>query len=133
MTLNDLNAQLAGELHTGDLMRRIYSTDASAYQELPLAVAVPANEADLSHLIAYANAQGVGLIPRTAGTSLAGQVVVSWIARSGLRPAPAVEGRRQVVTSDMLSVAVLSAAGAAAFSPSSAMALKKRAPFDLMG
>ena len=79
MTLNDLNAQLAGELHTGDLMRRIYSTDASAYQELPLAVAVPANEADLSHLIAYANAQGVGLIPRTAGTSLAGQVVGSGI------------------------------------------------------
>ena len=79
MTLNDLNAQLAGELHSGDLMRRIYSTDASAYQELPLAVAVPANEADLSHLIAYANAQGVGLIPRTAGTSLAGQVVGSGI------------------------------------------------------
>ena len=79
MTLTDLNAQLAGELHSGDLMRRIYATDASAYQEMPLAVAFPANEADLSQLIAYANAQGIGLIPRTAGTSLAGQVVGSGI------------------------------------------------------
>jgi FAD/FMN-containing dehydrogenase/Fe-S oxidoreductase len=79
VTLHELNAQLTGELHSDDLMRRIYATDASAYQQLPLAVAFPADEADLERLIAYANAEGVGLIPRTAGTSLAGQVVGSGI------------------------------------------------------
>lgn len=57
------------------MMRRIYSTDASAYQEMPLAVAIPKGEADLVALIHFAGENGVGLIPRTAGTSLAGQVV----------------------------------------------------------
>lgn len=54
---------------------RAYSTDASVYQERPLAVAVPMNGEDLKTLIAFASAHGVTLIPRTAGTSLAGQVV----------------------------------------------------------
>lgn len=54
---------------------RAYSTDASVYQERPLAVAVPTDKADLKTLIAFAATYGVTLIPRTAGTSLAGQVV----------------------------------------------------------
>ncbi len=70
---------LRGELHTGDLMRRIYATDASAYQEMPMAVAIPQSEADLFVLINFAAEHRVGLIPRTAGTSLAGQVVGSGI------------------------------------------------------
>ncbi|QDT13827.1 FAD-binding and (Fe-S)-binding domain-containing protein [Stieleria marina] len=74
-----LSSDLDGELHSGELMRQIYSTDASAYQELPLAVAIPKNESDLRKLIRFANEQHVGLIPRTAGTSLAGQVVGSGI------------------------------------------------------
>ena len=82
-TLTDALVRLAsdldGEFHSGDLMRRIYSTDASAYQELPLAVAIPENESDLVKLIAFADEHHLGLIPRTAGTSLAGQVVGSGI------------------------------------------------------
>lgn len=54
---------------------RAYSTDASVYQERPLAVAIPRDLDDLKKLIAFAQAQGITLIPRTAGTSLAGQVV----------------------------------------------------------
>src|SRR5690606_34693358 len=54
---------------------RAYSTDASVYQERPLAVAIPKDTDDLKRLIAFAQAHGVTLIPRTAGTSLAGQVV----------------------------------------------------------
>ncbi|TWT92196.1 FAD-binding and (Fe-S)-binding domain-containing protein [Neorhodopirellula pilleata] len=77
--LANLVGQMRGELHTGDLMRRIYATDASAYQEMPLAVAIPRCEDDLSLLIRFANEHHVGLIPRTAGTSLAGQVVGSGI------------------------------------------------------
>ncbi|MEL6559340.1 MAG: FAD-linked oxidase C-terminal domain-containing protein [Bacteroidota bacterium] len=66
---------LAGELYTDELHRRIYATDASAYRELPLAVAVPKTESDIEKLIAFARKHRTSLIPRTAGTSLAGQVV----------------------------------------------------------
>ena len=76
---NELRRSLDGELHTGDLLRRIYSTDASAYQQMPAAVAIPRTESDLQHLIRFANDNDIGLIPRTAGTSLAGQVVGSGI------------------------------------------------------
>ena len=74
-----LTSSLAGELHTGRAMRLLYATDASEYQELPAAVALPKNENDLGELIVFANRHHLGLIPRTAGTSLAGQVVGSGI------------------------------------------------------
>jgi len=74
-SLTQLASRLKGDLHTGRLMRTLYATDASAYQEMPLAVAIPHSEEDLIELIRFASTQGIGLIPRTAGTSLAGQVV----------------------------------------------------------
>ena len=52
-----------------------YSTDASVYQEKPLAVAIPHNVEDIKQLISFARQRQVTLIPRAAGTSLAGQVV----------------------------------------------------------
>jgi FAD/FMN-containing dehydrogenase/Fe-S oxidoreductase len=52
-----------------------YSTDASVYQEKPLAVAIAKNAGDIKELIGFARQQQVTLIPRAAGTSLAGQVV----------------------------------------------------------
>ncbi|MBT3480145.1 MAG: FAD-binding protein [Opitutales bacterium] len=73
--LKSLASRLEGELHTGTLMRTLYATDASAYQEMPLAVAIPRSEADIVELIRFANSHQIGLIPRAAGTSLAGQVV----------------------------------------------------------
>jgi FAD/FMN-containing dehydrogenase/Fe-S oxidoreductase len=73
--LIQLQHNLQGELHTGTAMRTLYATDASAYREMPLAVAIPQSEADLKTLIQFANTHKIGLIPRTAGTSLAGQVV----------------------------------------------------------
>ena len=57
------------------LQQLAYSTDASVYQEKPLAVALPENVEDIKLLIAFAHKQQVTLIPRAAGTSLAGQVV----------------------------------------------------------
>ena len=73
--LTALAAHLRGELHHDAVMRTLYATDASEYRELPLAVALPKSEDDLRQLIAFANQNRVGLIPRAAGTSLAGQVV----------------------------------------------------------
>ena len=74
-----LAAAIEGEIHTGLGWRKIYATDASEYQELPAAVAQPRSHADVQKLIAFANRHGMGLIPRGAGTSLAGQVVGSGI------------------------------------------------------
>ena len=56
-------------------MRTLYATDASAYREMPLAVAIPKSVADIKTLIGFARTHRTSLIPRTAGTSLAGQVV----------------------------------------------------------
>lgn len=72
---NELKEKLSGDLFTGDTMRILYATDASAYRELPVAVVYPKDESDLIHLIRFANKMKVSIIPRTAGTSLAGQVV----------------------------------------------------------
>lgn len=77
--LDRLKGELEGELYYDQTMRILYATDASAYRELPLAVAMPRNIDDIKKLISYAREHSVGLIPRTAGTSLAGQVVGSGI------------------------------------------------------
>lgn len=73
--LKQLAENLEGPFHFDDTIRILYATDASAYREMPLAVAIPANESDIKKLIAFARAHKTSLIPRTAGTSLAGQVV----------------------------------------------------------
>jgi FAD/FMN-containing dehydrogenase/Fe-S oxidoreductase len=73
--LSHLANQLEGELYLDKIMRTLYATDASAYREMPLAVAIPKNEEDIKKLILFAIEHQTSLIPRTAGTSLAGQVV----------------------------------------------------------
>lgn len=73
--LSSLASRLHGELHHDHLMRALYATDASEYQEMPLAVAFPRDERDVGELVRFAHERGVALIPRAAGTSLAGQVV----------------------------------------------------------
>lgn len=77
---NELAALLAGELYFDDSPQHqvqllAYSTDASVYQEKPKAVALPKTVADIQALVHFANEQSFTLIPRAAGTSLAGQVV----------------------------------------------------------
>jgi FAD/FMN-containing dehydrogenase/Fe-S oxidoreductase len=76
----ELRKQFAGELFFDDsplhnAQKILYATDASVYQEKPLAVALPKNTEDIQALIRLANNTQVTLIPRAAGTSLAGQVV----------------------------------------------------------
>ncbi len=70
-----LASQLSGQLQTDNLHLKLYSTDASIYQKMPLAVAYPQDEKDIKTLIAFAREHKMPLIPRTAGTSLAGQCV----------------------------------------------------------
>src|SRR4028118_594515 len=73
--LHLLSKELEGEFYQDQTMRILYATDASAYREMPLAVAIPKSVDDIKKLIAFARAEKTSLIPRTAGTSLAGQVV----------------------------------------------------------
>jgi FAD/FMN-containing dehydrogenase/Fe-S oxidoreductase len=73
--LRMLAAAVEGMLYTDETTRILYATDASAYSEMPLAVVIPASIADLKQLINFADRERTSLIPRTAGTSLAGQVV----------------------------------------------------------
>ena len=73
--LKQLAGELEGELYADKTTRTLYATDASAYREMPLAVAVPKSVSDIKKLIHFAKKQNTSLIPRTAGTSLAGQVV----------------------------------------------------------
>ena len=73
--LRQLSSQLEGKIQWDESIRRLYATDASTYRELPLAVAIPKNREDIKKLIHFARQNHTSLIPRTAGTSLAGQVV----------------------------------------------------------
>lgn len=72
---NQLKSQLEGDLFTDNVQRVLYSTDASQYKEMPLAVTRPKTKDDIKKIIAFARANGTSVIPRGAGTSLAGQVV----------------------------------------------------------
>ena len=73
--LKELANKLEGELFYDSLWRSIYATDASVYRNLPLAVAYPKTSEDIQELIRFASLNNTSLIPRTAGTSLAGQCV----------------------------------------------------------
>ena len=75
--MHELKRLLEGDLYFDTASRLMYATDASAYREVPLAVARPKTINDIRILIRYAGQHNMPLIPRTAGTSLAGQVVGS--------------------------------------------------------
>jgi FAD/FMN-containing dehydrogenase/Fe-S oxidoreductase len=73
--LEELKKTLEGDLFTDTLHRTLYATDASDFREMPLAVARPKSKSDIKKLIDFARLHKTSLIPRTAGTSLGGQVV----------------------------------------------------------
>ena len=74
-SLERLRSSFEGDIFLDETSRLLYSTDASAYREKPLGVARPKNAADIKKLILFAAENIIPLIPRAAGTSLAGQVV----------------------------------------------------------
>lgn len=79
-TFSSLAQSFEGELYHDqspehEAMRLLYATDASVYQEKPLAVALPKTPEDIKRLVRFARQNQTSLIPRAAGTSLAGQVV----------------------------------------------------------
>ncbi|PZX17365.1 FAD/FMN-containing dehydrogenase [Breznakibacter xylanolyticus] len=71
----ELRRLLKGDVYEDISTRLIYSTDASAYQEIPMAVVRPRDVQDLSLLVSFVRRHRLPVILRGAGTSLAGQVV----------------------------------------------------------
>ena len=75
--LKQLEDQLEGDINIDLSHQLMYATDASGFRELPLGVARPKTKEDIRKLIQFGQEHHIPLIPRTAGTSLAGQVVGS--------------------------------------------------------
>jgi FAD/FMN-containing dehydrogenase/Fe-S oxidoreductase len=71
--MDDLTGIVKGELLFDDLSRSLYSTDASIFQVQPAGVVVPRDEEDVQALVRYAAEHQVPLIPRGAGTGVAGE------------------------------------------------------------
>lgn len=72
---SQLSQSLEGSFQQDALSKALYATDASVYRKTPVGVAFPETVEDIQKLILFANEHKIGLIPRTAGTSLAGQCV----------------------------------------------------------
>ncbi|WP_078707083.1 FAD-binding and (Fe-S)-binding domain-containing protein [Consotaella salsifontis] len=75
--LEELARLIRGRVSTDSISRTVFATDASAYREPPIGVVVPEDKVDLVTIVRFAAEHGLALIPRGAGTSLAGQVVGS--------------------------------------------------------
>ncbi len=71
----EIRDSFQGEIFTDNIHQILYSTDGSVYREKPLAVLRPKTIDDIRLAIQYASDNKAPIIPRTAGTSLAGQVV----------------------------------------------------------
>jgi FAD/FMN-containing dehydrogenase len=66
---------LSGEVQFDGYTRHLFSTDASMYSIEPIGVVFPKNAEDVQKAVRIAAHFGVPILPRGAGTSLAGQTV----------------------------------------------------------
>ncbi len=69
---DDLAGLFEGELRFDRVTRSLYSTDGSLYQLMPIGVATPRHADDVAVLARYAEEANLPLVPRGAGTGLAG-------------------------------------------------------------
>ena len=70
-----LRKSLRGEVRFDLGSRALYATDSSNYRQLPVGVVFPRDAADVEAALAACRATGAAVLPRGAGTSLAGQCV----------------------------------------------------------
>ena len=73
--LEELRSKVSGEVLEDEFTLGMYATDASIYQIMPKAVVFPKNEDDVVQALAIARQAKITILPRGAGTSLAGQTV----------------------------------------------------------
>lgn len=68
-----LRQEVKGEVRFDAGSRALYATDASNYRQVPLGVVVPRSLADVEATVALCDGFGAPILPRGAGTSLAGE------------------------------------------------------------
>ncbi|MGH7378720.1 MAG: FAD-binding oxidoreductase, partial [Candidatus Methylomirabilales bacterium] len=71
--IRELQEHVAGEVRFDEMTKVLYSTDASIYEIEPLGVVIPRHKDDVVATIQIAGRHGLPVLPRGAGTSLAGQ------------------------------------------------------------
>ncbi len=73
--IHELKKQFTGDIRNDLASRILYSTDASIYQIEPLGVVFPKTQDDLQAAVELASKYEIPILPRGAGTSLAGQAI----------------------------------------------------------
>ena len=73
--VDDLHRAGVGDVRFDSAHRILYSTDASIYQVEPIGVVIPRTIEEIIATVTVCAQQGVPILPRGAGTSLAGQTV----------------------------------------------------------
>jgi FAD/FMN-containing dehydrogenase/NAD-dependent dihydropyrimidine dehydrogenase PreA subunit len=73
--MSDLGKRVEGDLRTDLYSRILYSTDASIYQMMPYGVLIPKTMEDVHAAVELAAQYRLPILPRTSGSSLAGQAV----------------------------------------------------------
>ena len=71
----ELRRRVAGDVRVDEYSKLLYSTDASMYQKIPLGVLIPKSADDVQYALELAHQYKIPLLPRTSGSSLAGQCV----------------------------------------------------------
>ncbi|MBB5021898.1 anaerobic glycerol-3-phosphate dehydrogenase subunit C [Desulfurispira natronophila] len=69
----ELSKQLAGEVYSDLPTRHLFSTDASIYQVLPLAIVYPRDDVDVRKVVRYAYDNNIQIHGRGAGSAIGGQ------------------------------------------------------------
>src|SRR5512134_2615587 len=73
--IHELRKRFTGDIRLDLASRILYSTDASIYQIEPLGVVLPKTQDDLHAAVELAAKYKIPILPRGAGTSLAGQAI----------------------------------------------------------
>ena len=71
----EIARRVSGEVRFDPFSRVLYSTDASIYQMQPVGVVIPRSVEDVLAVMEVARDNQVPVLPRSGGTSLAGQTV----------------------------------------------------------
>ena len=73
--VSDLEEFVDGDVRFDTYTRQLYATDASAYERTPIGVVMPKHTDDVAAVMEYCADEGIPVLPRGGGTSLAGQTV----------------------------------------------------------
>jgi FAD/FMN-containing dehydrogenase len=71
----ELKKNIQGDIYDDPVVLGMYSTDASVYQIMPVAVVCPKHEQDVVHTLRISRTYKIPILARGGGTSLAGQAV----------------------------------------------------------